>query len=74
MPRLTGTVISFHLSADKYGGSYGEIEASDQRHYIWNTSNVYRNFSRLSVGAKVEFEPVDYFYATDIDQTDKEHR
>ncbi len=64
--------MSCHLSADRYGGSYGEIEASDQRTYVWNAANVYRNRSHLTVGAKVEFEPVGYFYATHIDQTDKE--
>jgi hypothetical protein len=70
--RLTGTVTACHPSTDKYGGSYGEIAASDSRTYTWNTGNVFRNFSRLKVDAKVTFEPVGYYYATDIDQSDKE--
>ncbi len=72
--RITGVVTSWHASADKYGGSYGEIQTENGKTYTWNAGNVFRNYSRCAVGAHVSFAPVGFGYATDIDQTDKESK
>ena len=70
--RLCGTVVEAHPSADRYGGTFGEIAGEDGKTYTFNGGHVFRNCSRASVGAKVLFTVVNFSYATDIDQVDKE--
>lgn len=71
--RRVGTVIAVHPSANRYGGTYGEIACDDGKHYVFSGANVFRNFSQAVMGARVSFEVVCYSYATNIDQLDK-HR
>ena len=68
---LEGVVVSYHESADSYGGSYGEIKTDDGRCYTWNSGQVFRNFSFAEVGNRMRFTVKDYCYATSIDQIDK---
>ncbi len=72
MGRLTGTVISIYPSADKYGGSFGEIQADDGygKCYVFSGSHVFRNRSHAALGIRVTFEDL-MSYATNIDQVDK---
>jgi hypothetical protein len=72
--RRVGTVETIHASPGPYGGRHGVIVTPEGDRFIWSSSNVYRNFSTLDLGAHVTFAVVAHSYATDIDRTDKPTR
>jgi hypothetical protein len=53
---MTGTIVSVHLSACRYGGAFGEILGDDGEHYTYTARECYRDGTEPSVGLRVSFE------------------